>query len=392
MLNFVKPVIERRLEGPEECNQTRISLARDICQFLEVASPSAAERARFYNACESLLGHEESRRILLYLPFETLCGAPESFKEAYKNAWYSLLDTQDVRENFHEGDCLELDARPRGGLERVVKCLHLVPWLLGENYLDIKDLIDILRDNRGNEVLLRSLKDTINCLHAYKIIDDADERRLRSLTASVPDRPAVVPLYVSQKRKKWLDERSGQAAALLTPDADLAGPFSRNLATIGQQIEEIQEHLSSSEIVLVGGSALKGYGTVDSDLDIWTLRQLETDPVFYPGSAHAVHVYFNTIWVGGSEVDNLPNIADGIRKVYADSVLYASNSFLRLRAIERLESDLLQYRLLHKGFLRFTGEKECPTFYFSEMDGDCPFYDEDYRKLATRLYAKYVWL
>ncbi len=30
------------------------------------------------------------------------------------------------------------------------------------------------------------------------------------------------------------------------------------------------------------------------------------------------------------------------------------------------------------------------TELYSEMDGDCPFYDDEYRRIATMLYAKYV--
>ena len=59
-------------------------------------------------------------------------------------------------------------------------------------------------------------------------------------------------------------------------------------------------------------------------------------------------------------------------------------------SLDRLESDLLQYRLLHKGFSRFTGKKKFMTELYSEMDGDCPFYDDEYRRIATMLYAKYV--
>lgn len=45
---------------------------------------------------------------------------------------------------------------------------------------------------------------------------------------------------------------------------------------------------------------------------------------------------------------------------------------------------------LHKGFSRFTGKKKFMTELYSEMDGDCPFYDDEYRRIATMLYAKYV--
>ena len=146
-----------------------------------------------------------------------------------------------------------------------------------------------------------------------------------------------------------------------------------------------------SEIVLVGGSQLKGYGTKNSDLDVWNLKQLETNDTLKPGSPHATHIYFDAIWLGGEAVaDELEQIANQITNMYTDSVMYTTRLEIRRQAIERLESDLLQYRLLHKGFSRFTGIDE---FYIPpEMDGDCPFYVDEYRRIATMLYAKYVWL
>ena len=68
------------------------------------------------------------------------------------------------------------------------------------------------------------------------------------------------------------------------------------------------------------------------------------------------------------------------------------NSPTKPQSIERLESDLLQYRLLHKGFQRLTGQVFFDTSGYPEMDGDCPFYDDKYRKIATLLYAKYVYV
>ena len=88
-------------------------------------------------------------------------------------------------------------------------------------------------------------------------------------------------------------------------------------------------------------------------------------------------------------MEDLERLSDLISGNYTEWAKIA-NRLLKRRAIERLESDLLQYRLLHKGFSRFTGIDEfCIP---PEMDGDCPFYCDEYRRIATMLYAKYVWL
>ena len=82
-------------------------------------------------------------------------------------------------------------------------------------------------------------------------------------------------------------------------------------------------------------------------------------------------------------MNNLPKLA----KEKISSYIGGDNQHMSL---ERLESDLLQYRLLHKGFSRFAGNKNYATGLYPEMDGDCPFYDDSYRRIATMLYAKYV--
>ena len=333
MVKLLKPAIERRLEKADSGIGTRKRVAEHICCFLD-ANPKVArdmplERERFYSACEDLLQDRDSERILLYLPLRFLEDAPATFRKAYCDAWYRLLNIRDVRENFHTGDCFELDARPSGGLERVVKCTHLTPWLLKFGYITAWHVSSILKENSDDEVLLQSFKDTWDYVRKNKILSSEDLYALTSKTAHLPKRKKTEPLYVSKKRLEWLDERN-KPAELLTPSARLEGPFSDNIPTIEAQLEEIAARLNPSEIVLVGGSQLKGYGTTNSDLDVWNLEQLEMSDAFKPGSPHATHVYFNTIWLGGRSVaDELEHIANHITDIYTDSVMYATRPEIR---------------------------------------------------------------
>ena len=128
------------------------------------------------------------------------------FKKTYRNAWYSLLNARDVRENFHIGDCFELDARPRGGLERVVKCAHLTPWLLKYGYIDERQILRILKENSDDEVLLQSFKDTWGYIRMNKILGSKDLYQLTSKTAHLPFRKKPEPLYISKairNRSRW---------------------------------------------------------------------------------------------------------------------------------------------------------------------------------------------
>lgn len=379
-MNYVKPIIERFGEDiPLDIR--RKEAADAICRYL-MDRHDPDQRSEYYKTLESLLKNRDSQRILLYLPFGELVGSPKTFKDAYLDSWYKLLSVHDARENFHEGDTFEPDARLNGEMERVVKCAHLTPWLIRAGYIDCHALLDILHHYSDDDVLLQSFKDTWAYIRDNNLLDEDDVNRLCNTTSKLPLRVKPQPLYVSKKRIEWLKECDRQPNILLTPNAHLEGPFSPNVKAMCEKIEMIETSLKPHEVILLGGSLLKGYGTVDSDLDIWSLEDLEKDPMLYPGSPHAAHIYFNAIWISGKAINNLAEVA----KEKMDTYIGGDNRL----SLERLESDLLQYRLLHKGFSRFTGKRNFATGFYSEMDGNCPFYDDEYRRIATMLYAKYV--
>ena len=358
-MKYLKPIIERRLENPKPEAATRVWAAKQICDFFETGSVT---RKDFYDATRKLLDRKESKRILLYLPFDIMEGAPEDFRRSYVNAWYDLLSMQDVRENFHIGDCLELRARPASGLERVVKCAHLVPWLFKYGYLRAEDVFDILKNNQQNLVLLQSFQDTWPYIAEKGLLSVFDLMRLSNMTAHLPARKPVKPLFVTRGRQQWLDGLS-QEGELLNPNAKLSGPFSENVAGFEPFVETIVAELTGTEVMLLGGSLLKGYGTTSSDLDIHYLKALEMDTELFPGSPHATHFYFDSIMIGGPDiVDHLNEVSDRIENIYAQ----LGRSEKRF-ATERLEADLLQYRLLHKGFQMFYRQYEIA---YREMEGE----------------------
>ena len=145
--NYIVPLIELLASGDigfmnaELTRQVyeRRKIARCVVDYFKVVQNgekmSSEAKIRYYHAVTILLRDPDYKRILLYLPLSDLKGAPNFFKDAYLDAWYSLLRVQDVRENFYEGDSFEVDARPEGKMERIVKCVHLVPWLIEAEYL-----------------------------------------------------------------------------------------------------------------------------------------------------------------------------------------------------------------------------------------------------------------
>ena len=59
----------------------------------------------------------------------------------------------------------------------------------------------------------------------------------------------------------------------------------------------------------------------------------------------------------------------------------------------RIESDLLQFRLMHKGFPYAYGTDLSKSLQkYQDIDGGRAFYDVRYRRVASILYSKYVYI
>lgn len=130
---------------------------------------------KLYTSLSSLLESDQDyKRLILYLPFEflpktswypsgeKLQQATERFREAYLEAWRSLLSIYDVRANFVDGDVLEEEHRD-GDHPRVVKAAHLVPKLVEQGLLQVKDVI-IMMEESDDQILKDSIADTLPVL------------------------------------------------------------------------------------------------------------------------------------------------------------------------------------------------------------------------------------
>jgi hypothetical protein len=208
----------------------------------------------------------------------------------------------------------------------------------------------------------------------------------------------------------------------------LDGPFSENLAYMQQEVQQLRgvvETIQSDEtlnarlypVVVLGGSRLKGYGEERSDIDVGvfvrpevahedlaTLEVAAKDlfpqygkPVtlwldrvgpeleihnFGPNAAYVAdpdwtHVLFESAWIGDQA-----EIADLQQRLLPP--YFYSEGADRRRYLERLEQDVLQYRLLHKGYARHNALEVA-------RDTDV-FWDPGYRRVATKLFASNVFL
>jgi hypothetical protein len=103
-----------------------------------------------------------------------------------------------------------------------------------------------------------------------------------------------------------------------------------------------------------------------------------------------VYVLLQSIWVGDMDV-----IQNFYQYLVAPYFSRAHGSTIENRNIwsREMERDMLQYRLLHKGYARFY-----PTLspfignHANDIDGTSTFWDSGYRKVATKLFIRNVYI
>lgn len=227
--------------------------------------------------------------------------------------------------------------------------------------------------------------------------------------------------------------------------ADLSGDLSHNLANIPEDVYTIENlvrdimldpELSSAifPVVTVGGSHLKGYGDVNSDIDLCvfirpdaplsnielirerlTVLFVDTwkqdQPIefwlsgddnlqitksgkhdMYRADEYWTHILFNTAWIGDQHEIELI-IKKLIPGYFIDSDTDLEIQLDRQLYLQRIEQDLLQYRLLHKGYQRhfpLVRGRYTPTL--NQTDESDVFWDPGYRRLATKLFVEKVFL
>ena len=398
MLSFIPPFTELMTNLDEYCryypcdditeHSARLSDIERIGKYYDNARASIYRNA-FYQGCEDIF--EKQPRLALYIPFEELRDAPDSFQEEYLRAWRECCRYLDVRECFNVGDIYEQSAS-EGAPERVVKAYHLLPWLIRWGYLGERDLVALVEEHieTNNHYALNSIKDTMPITRFYVSSACYDWLTRNLLGLASVDKPTLK--FTTPKRQEWLRQsRERKKIELQHP----AGPLSANMQIIKNAIRSEPD---DGEIFLVGGSTLKGYSTDESDTDIYRLN-ISTGEIVEAaqitgrktslGDPALAHTYLNTVWCGRCSPQELHEIRKRVVKEYLDQKDWEKRRLI----IERLEYDLLQFRLMHKGMrYAYPDDLSEETKLDYSIDGASAFYDDRYRQIATLLFARYVWL
>jgi len=226
----------------------------------------------------------------------------------------------------------------------------------------------------------------------------------------------------------------------------LAGPFSENIELMKNGMQEIRKMIALIEskpelsqliypAILVFGSRLKGYGEQSADIDlgifvkpgvsiddrkelqyllkeIFSHEKIQGEVVEFwleeegsqlnvrDFSKHDVllgescwtHILFGAAWEGDG--DAIKELREKLLVSYlfeTDKVLHGHKA--RDLYLEEMERDVLQYRLMHKGYERFFPKYGgIHTPHADEIDGESMFWDSGYRQLATKLFTDRVFL
>ena len=385
--------------------------ATNVDDALRLNRLEEAEVIAAYEAISDLLSTPEYQRLALYLPVEVLPNdslaseneqlrlASERLYTTYRASFEILLTCHDVAANFVDGDVVE------AGYEidepvRTVQITQLIPEFLQRGLLQADDI-------------KRILAETTDSLLSQSILE-AFIGRQHTVAAA---------MYTSPARRAWLNERVRPIEPADKP-ADLHAPWSENIKHMSSDIARLKYIASAIgtnkrvadtlyPVVTVGGSKLKGYGNESSDVDVCVFVRPDVpyderdavydaiDEQFGPYAPIAVwlkrttdglvildktedrhaadsfwsHIVFGMAWIGASQ---------DVRRVQTTLAAYYFNEpDLRTRQLhlERLEQDALQYRLLHKGYARH-----------NTVTRESVFLDPGYRRLATKLYARSVFI
>lgn len=241
--------------------------------------------------------------------------------------------------------------------------------------------------------------------------------------------------------------RKSELAKFSIDVPDLSSPFSLDLSRFaegeGKLLTAISRKISESSalspwvypVVLAIGSRVKGYAGLDADtdaaiffrpqasllqrkdllakltrevpeialldnlLEFWTRQEDGRIGLRYlPGiaptivGAPQVHMLFGGVWISASE-DGKKIYGDLVAKYVDLSRFGEEKEEVRFTLLRQLELDVLQYRLMHKGYRRlYPTPPRAVTTHTRLIDWESDFWDSGYRRVASLLFLSRVFL
>ena len=139
---------------------------------------------------------------------------------------------------------------------------------------------------------------------------------------------------------------------------------------------------------------------VDKILEYWTetkndsfgLKSISRDNFPTIVGFDQIHFLLGGVWLGKSE--EIQKLQNDLVSMYLNlENLGGQKDSARSKLLAQLELDILQYRLMHKGFRKnYPSIKGQAPIHGHLIDWESDFWDPGYRKIATQLFLKKVFL
>lgn len=275
-----------------------------------------------------------------------------------------------------------------------------------EIYLKFQTSVDELRKEKNDEIQ-ESLERTWFRLASLGVID---EKQLEQFGLKVPKLDADFPL----DDKNLASEFSKIASAIESNSELLKFVYPISIA-YGSKVKGHDAYAADTDVAVfvrpgvkfedrehiqeIISKTLTPFGIKDGALEFWLENKNgELAVKDFPnrdkklGASGLVHVLFGGVWSGKN--DSAKELYEKLLTGYLYSKgkkIHGENA--RKLWLEELERNVLQYRLMHKGYARFYPKQGgIQTKHADLIDAESAFYDSGYRQLATKLYLKKVFL
>ena len=209
--------------------------------------------------------------------------------------------------------------------------------------------------------------------------------QLREISASIESDPRLsefihdVIIVYGSKIKGYDTNADTDLAVFVKPDISI------------DQRNELQALLtklfSSYEI---DGHALEFWLTPSLDSTHFDIKDFP-NPDTSLGDSTLTHVLFGGIWIGSDATIKQLYEKALAPYFFSDKEIFGKDA--REIWLHELERDALQYRLMHKGYAKFhPAQGGIHTDHSDSIDGESMFFDSGFRRLATKLFLKKVFL
>ena len=337
--------------------------------------------------------------------------SPDTEISKQRAVWLRKVERKEVFEKYAAEitDFDLIDSLIKTG--EVDNILLALKAMFNRNEVDIRSesLIESIWQKRFEE-FDETIITGVNCWYRKKIISAEYSQKLG---IKLPDLSQIFPLDLEKSKnpefKMFLDiveeiKKDPILVKNIFPTVLLFGSMPKGYASIGSDIDIAVFFRPGIEFedrdkIMSRLRTIRGLNNIGRICEIWTKEDEGKIKIkSIPGNLwgilglEKIQFVFNGIWFGGSEeTEKLRQ--DLMERYFNLSGLGDKKDSARYILLNELESDILQYRLMHKGYRKFYPDGVKPEIKKNRLiNGNSTFWDPDFRRIATKLFLGRVFL